>query len=56
MISCSIEWNRRTLSVMSFNITIAVVVYLIPLLVLLVANAKIILTVSFAFMKNKSLN
>ena len=47
LISCSVEWNKRTTSVISYNISITVLVYLIPLLVIIITNAKIIYTVRF---------
>jgi hypothetical protein len=41
MISCSIEWNKRTPSVLSFIFTFAFFVYLIPLCTLIYTNLKI---------------
>jgi hypothetical protein len=46
MISCCIEWNKRTLSVMSYNISITIFVYLIPLALLIFTNAHILYIVS----------
>ena len=46
MISCSVEWNKKTLSVMSYNITITVFVYLLPLATLIYTNTTIVTTVS----------
>ena len=34
MISCSIEWNKKTVSVMTYNMCMAIFVYLIPLFLL----------------------
>lgn len=41
MISCSIEWKKRTPSVISFNIMLAIFVYIIPLVILIYTNANI---------------
>ncbi|CAF1044098.1 unnamed protein product [Brachionus calyciflorus] len=46
MTSCSVEWKERTTNVSSYNITIFSVVYLIPFLLILISNTKIILIVS----------
>lgn len=40
--SCSVEWRERSLNVTSYNITIFGVVYLVPVLVILVTNIKLI--------------
>ena len=46
MISCSIEWNKRTPSVLSYNITITLFVFLIPLGLLLFTNISVLQTVN----------
>jgi hypothetical protein len=40
MISCSVEWNKKTASVMSYNITIAIFVFLVPMLVFIITNIQ----------------
>jgi hypothetical protein len=52
MISCSIEWNKRTPSVLSFIFTFAFFVYLIPLCILIYTNLKIYLKVCFILIFN----
>jgi hypothetical protein len=47
MISCSIEWNKQTPSVLSYNISISIFVYFIPLFILVYTNLKIISAVNF---------
>ena len=49
MISCSIEWNKKTPSVMSYNIAITVFVYIIPLLLLFYTNARMLIMVITVF-------
>lgn len=44
--SCSVEWNDKTLNVVSYNFTILVFVFLIPSICLLVNNLKLICMVS----------
>ena len=41
-ISCSVEWQDRSWNIMSYNITIFVFAFFLPLLILLIANLKII--------------
>nr|QVK45898.1 G protein-coupled receptor [Proales similis] len=41
-ISCSIEWNEPTLNVISYNMTILLAVFLMPLLVILIINLRLI--------------
>ena len=41
MISCSIEWNKRTVGVTSFIITFAFLIFLIPLGILIYTSTKI---------------
>jgi hypothetical protein len=45
MISCSVEWNKRTLLVMSYNTSIAVFVYFFPLISIILTNGKMVYTV-----------
>ena len=45
LISCSVEWNKRTTSVMSYNISIAIFVYLFPLMSIIMTNGKMVYTV-----------
>jgi hypothetical protein len=51
MISCSIEWNKQTPSVLSYNISISIFVYFIPLFILVYTNLKI-LSFVYIFYKN----
>lgn len=44
--SCSVEWKERSLNVISYNVTIFAVVYLVPLICILVTNIKLISMVS----------
>ena len=46
MISCSVEWNKLTPSVMSYNIVIILFVYFIPISVLIFTSSKAWNTVS----------
>ena len=48
MISCSVEWNKKTLTVISYNICILIFVYLIPLLSFVFTYSKVIIAVSFS--------
>ena len=41
LISCSIEWHERTASVMSYNILIALFVYLLPLGIFCFTSARV---------------
>lgn len=47
--SCAVEWKERSPSVSSYNITIFFLVFLIPLALILVSNAKLILIVNHLF-------
>lgn len=47
---CSIEWTRRTLSMISFNITLFVAVFFLPLVIIGLVNFRLIRIVSFGFM------
>jgi hypothetical protein len=42
MISCSVEWNKKTVSVISYNISIMIFVYIIPLFTFIYTNSRII--------------
>lgn len=44
--SCSIKWNERSLNVISYNVTILVFVFLVPLIILVPTSIKLILIVS----------
>jgi hypothetical protein len=46
MISCSIEWNKRTPSVISYNVFIAIFVFLFSLLMFIFTNGRILMIVS----------
>ena len=45
-VSCSVEWNKKTPSVISYNITIAILIYFVPLFILIFTNSRIIYIVS----------
>ena len=45
LISCSVEWNKRTVSVISYNICITIFVFFIPVILLISTNTKILLIV-----------
>ena len=45
MISCSVEWNKRTPLIMSYNISIAIFVFLFPLISIILTNGKLVYTV-----------
>lgn len=44
--SCSVEWSERSMNVISYNITILFFVFVIPLLILVYTNVKLIYAVS----------
>ncbi|UJR14687.1 hypothetical protein I4U23_001680 [Adineta vaga] len=44
-ISCSINWIGRSLNIVSYNITIFIFVYLIPVLIIVITNIKIYSTI-----------
>lgn len=46
MISCSVEWKKKTPTVISYNICIILFVYIIPLVAFIYSNSKIIIAVS----------
>ena len=39
--SCSVKWEDRSLNVMSYNITIFILVFLFPFIVIFIANLKL---------------
>ena len=41
LISCSVEWHERTVSVLSYKIVITIFVYLVPLIVFIFTSMKI---------------
>ena len=43
--TCSAQWNEKALKVFTYNISMFIFVYLIPLIIILVSNFKIILMV-----------
>lgn len=49
--SCSIEWNEKVANVLSYNITILIAVFLIPLALMIYFNFKLISMVSLIFFK-----
>jgi c-opsin len=46
MISCSVEWDEKTASVISFNITILIFVFLLPIFLIVITSFKLISYVS----------
>ena len=42
LISCSVEWNKKTTSVMSYNMSILLFVFFIPISILIYTNFMII--------------
>ena len=47
MISCSVEWNKRTPSAMSYNVSMFIFVFIIPFTTILSTNIMLIRKVSF---------
>ena len=45
LISCSVEWHKRTASVLSYNIVITVFVYILPLIVFTFTSIRIFVMV-----------
>ncbi|RNA30611.1 rod opsin [Brachionus plicatilis] len=43
--SCSVEWFERSFNVISYNVTIFLVVYTIPLIVIFFANIKLVIII-----------
>lgn len=50
-IMCSVKWNEKSYNVISYNITIFIFVYVVPLVVLFSSNLKLI----FLVVKNYSI-
>ena len=46
MTSCSVTWNEQSTNVISYNLAIFVCVYILPVLVIVATNAKMLLIVS----------
>lgn len=44
--SCGIEWDDRTLNVISYNITIFVFILFLPLIIIIFTNVRVLLFVS----------
>jgi hypothetical protein len=40
--SCGVEWQDNSANVLSYNITILIFAFLLPLIVLIITNVKII--------------
>ncbi|CAF1150452.1 unnamed protein product [Brachionus calyciflorus] len=40
--SCSVEWNERNFNVLSYNVTIFITVFFIPILIIVITNFKLI--------------
>jgi hypothetical protein len=51
MISCSVEWNKKTPSIISYNIFIFIFIFLLPMSVFIFTNARILIIVSFFFIQ-----
>ena len=46
LISCSVEWNEKNASVLSYNIAITIFVFLVPLIVFIFTSARVFHIVS----------
>ncbi len=55
-VGCSVEWSERTPNVISYNMTIFVAVFLLPVSVLFFTNAKLIYMVSRRFIQAGNVN
>lgn len=53
--SCSIQWTEKSFNVKSFSITVLITVFVIPLLVIIIYNIKLIRIVSFQIFSRKYL-
>ena len=51
--SCAPEWAERSLNVTSFNVTLFVLVFLVPLTVILCCSARIIICVNQFYRRQK---
>ena len=47
LVSCSVEYNDKSLNVITYNIGMFVFVYIIPLVIIIVTNMKSLIIVSF---------
>ncbi len=45
--SCAVEWNERSLNVVSYNTAMFVFVYFIPLIIIFISNFRLIIMASF---------
>ena len=43
--SCSVEWNDRSINVTSYNISMFIFAYLVPLLIILISYSKLFILV-----------
>ena len=43
--SCSVEWNEKSFNVLSYNVTILITVFIIPVSIILITNTKLIFMV-----------
>ena len=50
--TCSVEWEDRSLNVVSYNVSIFAVVYLIPLIVIIITGIFLILKVFYSLILN----
>ena len=46
LISCSVEWNEKSVSVLSYNIAITIFVFVVPLIVFIFTSARVFYIVS----------
>ena len=46
LVSCSIEWDEKSFAVQSYNITVFIFVYLIPMAIIIVFNYRIFIKVN----------
>ncbi len=49
--SCSVEWSDKDLSVVTYNMTIFVTVFLVPIIIIITANSLLVLKVIFRYFK-----
>jgi r-opsin len=49
LISCSVEWKERTANIISYNVTIFLFSFVIPLFIIAFTNIKILCIVSLFF-------
>ena len=47
--SCSVEWKARTANVISYNVTIFLCTFIIPLFIILFTNIKLLFIVSLIY-------